>query len=396
MVLLQHITYNSLLSSLILGLLVGGLVIAFPTEILELSGAEHTVAVHGAPYFQVLIGCVIFSSIASGLTSILNGLKETKSVTIAAVCMVTTHIVLGCLAVKVFDLGLRGVAGANVVAIVVQVAILAYMVYRRVFPKRLVSLHPDWRYQWDTLKDAWPSILDKMSFQVCIALFWHVLQSHGSDIMASQRMANQITLVPLAIITGLYPVIGAYISSYYGDEQYKEIRRFTSATLVVGTFISVVVLMGTYFISPWVTTVFFTVNDKSLVEMTQTWLLFLVVVHGSNQTLQFLTHSLKAVKSKKIILISALMGHGTWGSILLFWGKDMDLLWVSSLQVLATLVKIILLGWYFYTDRWVPKPYKPSSAVCLLLGWYFYFQRWMSLTPKQRPVMVTEYLQLER
>jgi Na+-driven multidrug efflux pump len=396
MVLIQHITYNSLYSSLILGLLVGGLAIAFPTEILELGGAEHAVAVQGAPYFQVIIGCVVFSSIASSLTSTLNSLKKTESVTIAASCLLLTHLTLGIVAVKVCDLGLRGVACANVVAIAVQVVALVIMLRRHpVFSNRVVKLRLDWSFQWHTCKEAWPLIFDKLTFQACIALFWHILQSHGADLMASQRIANQITLVPLALFTGLYPVIGAYVSNYYGDEDYKEIRRFTRTTLLVGTLSSIVVLMGAYLIGPWVTTLFFT-DDKSLVEMTQMWLLFLVFAHGFNQTHQILTHSLRQVKSKQIISTSALVVNGSWGVTLLFWGKEMDLIWVSSLQIVATLMKIILLGWYFYTDRWVPKPFKPGLLVCLRMGWCFYSQRWRRMTPKQKPFRVVEYLLIEK
>nr|WP_255724732.1 MATE family efflux transporter [Shimazuella soli] len=354
-VLVKHITYNSLFSSLLLGLMVGSLAIAFPIQILEWGGAEHTVAVYGAPYFQIIMGCVVFNSIANGLASTLNGLKETKRVTVAAVCMFFTQVTLGFLAVHVFDFGLKGVAWANVTANVVQVVILTRMLYHKGFSSRVSKLLPDWRFLWGTCKEAWPLMFEKLSFQACIASLWHVLQHHGMEVMASQRIANQITLVPLALFTGLYPVITPFVSEYFGNKDYKSIRSFTTGVLLVGTLCCGSVLMVTYFVGPWVTTLLFT-DDKSLVEMTQMWLLFLVFTHMSNTALQIVTYSLKAVGSNKIISISSLVSNGTWGISLYMWGSTGNLMLVSSFQVVATLMKLIVLGWFFYTQRWVPKP----------------------------------------
>jgi Na+-driven multidrug efflux pump len=351
--LVQHIADNSLFSSLLLGLLVGGLAIVFPEEILELSGAEHAVAVHGAPYFQIIMGCIIVSSLASSLTSTLNGLKEQKRVTIAAGCMLLTHIVLGSLAVYVFDLGLKGVAWANVVAIVVQVVMLARLLAHRGFSSRVIR--PNWRLQWYICKEAWPLVVDKLSFQACIAVYWHVLQHHGSDVLASQRVANQIMLVPLALFVGMYAVISPYVAEYYGDEDYKSIRSFTTKMFCVGTVFCGVVLLTTSLVGSWVSPLFFP-DDKSLLEMTQGWLLFLVLVHGSNTALQIVTHTLKAVGSKGIVLLSSLLGNGLWAVSLYIWGKTTDVMIVSCFQVVATLLKLIILGWHFYTQKWVPKP----------------------------------------
>ncbi|WP_028778422.1 MATE family efflux transporter [Shimazuella kribbensis] len=354
MVLVQHITYNSLFSSLLLGLLVGVLAIAFPREILELGGAERAVAVYAAPYFQIIMGCVVFTAIANSLTSTLNGLKETKSVTIAATSVFFVQITLGYLAVNVLDFGLKGVACANVAAIVMQVVILARMLHKKGFSNRLVKLRPDCHFQWGTCKEAWPLIFERLSFQACVAVFWHVLQSHGTEVMASYRIANQITLIPLAFFIGLYPVITPYVSQYYGNKEYRSIRSFTTTILLVGTLCCGIVLMGTYFIGPWVTTQLFT-DDKSLLEMTKMWLLFLVFTHVSNTALQIVTYSLKAVGSKNIILISSLASNGAWGVSLYLWGSTGNLMLISSLQVVATIVKMAILCWYFYSRRWEPR-----------------------------------------
>lgn len=353
--LVQHITDQTLFSSLLLGLLVGGLAIAFPRQILELGGAEHEVAVHGAPYFQIIMGCVVFQSIANSLVSTLNGLKETKRVCVAAVCMFCVQISLGFLVVHVLDFGVRGVAWANVTAMMVQVVVLSCILTKKGFSIRVAKFPPDWKFLWETCKEAWPLMLEKLSFQACIAVFWHVLQRHGLEVMASQRIANQITLIPLALFTGLYPVITPFVSQYFGNKDYRSIRSFTTGVLLVGTLSCGGVLMVTYLLGPWVTALLFT-DDKSLVEMTQMWLLFLVFAHGSNTALQIVTYSLKAVGSNKIMLVSSLMSNGTWGVSLYVWGSAGNLLLISSFQVVATLMKLLILGWFFYTRRWVPKP----------------------------------------
>lgn len=366
MVLVQHITYNTLFSSLCLGSLVGGLAIAFPTQILELGGAEHTVAVYGAPYFQIVMGSIVFSSIASSLASTLNGFKEQKRVAIAAMCLFITQVFLGFLAVHVLDLGLKGVAFANVIANVVQVIMLTKMLYKQeMFASRLVKLQPDWRFLWGTVKEAWPLMFEKLSLQACTALYWHALQARGMEVMASQRIANQITLIPLALFVGLYPVITPYVSKYFGDEDYKSIRSFTTAVLTGGTLCCGLVLMGTYLVGPEVTSMFFT-DDENLLQWTQMWLLFLVFTHGSNTALQIVTYSLKAVGSNKIIMISSLVSNGMWAVSLCIWGSTSNILLVASLQVVATLLKLAILGWHFYAQKWVPKP----LSMAVLIDFY--------------------------
>lgn len=396
MVLVQHITYNTLFSSLCLGLLVGGLAIAFPTQILELGGAELTVAVYGAPYFQIVMGSIVISSIANSLASTLNGFKEQKKVAIAAICMFFTQVSLGFLAVHVLDLGLKSVAFANVIANVVQVVILTKMLYRQeMFTSLLVKLRPDLSFLWGTVKEAWPLMFEKLSSQACTALYWHELQTRGMEVMASQRIANQITLIPLAMFVGLYPVITPYVSQYFGGDEYKSIRTFTTSVLLGGTLCCGSVLVGTYFIGPEVTSLFFT-DDESLMQLTQMWLLFLVFTHGSNTALQIITYSLKAVRSNKIIMISSLASNSIWAVSLCIWGSTSNLMLVASLQVMATLLKLTILGWYFYTNRWVPTPFKPNAVVYLLLGCYFYSRRLVQMATKPKPVLVTEYLLIEK
>lgn len=361
MVLAQHITYNTLFSSLCLGLLAGGLAISFPTQILELGGAEHTVAVYGAPYFQIVMGSIVFSSIANSMASTLNGFKEQKRVAVAAICLFTTQVFLGFLAVHVLNIGLKGVAFANVIANVVQVVILTRMLYKQeMFSSLLVKLRPDWRFLWGTVKEAWPLMFEKLSSQACTALYWHALQTRGMEVMASQRIANQITLIPLALFVGLYPVITPYVSQYFGDKDYKSIRSFTTSVLIGGTLCCGFVLMGTYLVGPNVTSLFFTDNE-SLLQLTQMWLLFLVFTHGSNTALQIVTYSLKAVGSNKIIMISSLVSNGIWAVSLCIWGSTSNLLLVASLQVVATMLKLVILGWHFYAQKWVPKTESKGS-----------------------------------
>lgn len=374
-VLVQYIANNSLVASLLLGLSLGAVAIAFPQAILELGGADPTVAEHAAPYFRIVMGCVVFSSIANSFTSTLNGLKENKSVTKAAIAMMIVHISLALPAVYVFEFGLVGVASANVIATAVQVVLLIRLFYRKGYTVQLAKLRLDWRFHWEVSREAWPLILDKMGFQLCIALYWRVLQQvHGADVLAAQRIANQIMLIPLALFTGLYPVINAYVASHFGDKKYDIIRSFVVKVLISGTLCCVAVMMGTFMIGPWVAPLFF--DDESAQKMVQMWLLYLVFTHSSNTALQIIISSLKGVKANFAILLVSGMIHLVWGGALLLWGDAVDLVVLSLFQVVATLLKLCILGWYFSSQKWVPKS-SPAAFVQLLVAWSLYAQRWV-------------------
>jgi Na+-driven multidrug efflux pump len=354
-VLVQYIADNSLVASLLLGLSLGTMAIAFPQVILELGGADSTVVDYGMPYFQIVMGCVVFNSIVNSFTSTLNGLKENKSVTKAAIAMLLVHLSLALPAVYFFDFGLVGVAWANVIATVVQVVLLVRLFYRKGYEVRFSKLRFDWRFHKEVIRESWPLILDKMGFQLCIALYWRVLQQvHGADVLATQRIANQIMLIPLALFSGLYPVINAYVASHFGDKMYRTIRSFVSKVLISGTLCCLAVMVGTCMIGPWLAPLF--LNDTSAQKMVETWLLYLMFTHSSNTALQIIISSLKGVKANLAILLVSGIIHLGWGTALLLWGEAVNLVVLSLFQVVATLLKLCILGWYFFSSRkWVPK-----------------------------------------
>jgi Na+-driven multidrug efflux pump len=141
LLLVQTISFNALMSTIMLGMLVGGLSIVFPVQVLRFFGTEVSVASYGATYFQIVGGCIALNFLVRVMRSTLQGLDETG---ICAKSGNFTHVVVGSLGVYLLSFGLVGVAWATVMAGTVEVIFLMPALYNRVFSKKVASFRAIW------------------------------------------------------------------------------------------------------------------------------------------------------------------------------------------------------------------------------------------------------------
>ncbi|WP_240873942.1 MATE family efflux transporter [Shimazuella soli] len=357
--LVQTVSINVVVLTVILGILVGGLAVAFPVQILQFSGTEKAVAVYGAAYFQIVGGCFGLTFLVSAMKSIFQGTKQMGISATSGVMGNITHVVAGSLGVYLLGFGLEGVAWATILGRMVEIVFLLYKLRKGVFARKLEFAGSIWEVQKYLLKKAFPKMENMLIYRVSMGVFWHILQGYGEVTLPAKRISDTISDIAFAFLAGLGAATNYHVSKSYGNGDFSLIKRYTWSTIkfVAG----VVVVVGTILIltGERIASFFFS-NNTQVVELTGTWIIVQMFNELVSLPTMIVSESLNGVQATKIFRKS-----GRWSNF-----AFLASLWIAHLLGASLLTVMILdsgfwfmqmaiLTRYFYSGGWeLPKKTK--------------------------------------
>lgn len=348
----QTIGFNTLLPTITLGLVVGGLSIVFPVQVLRLFGTEAPVAASGAAYFQIVCGCIFLDFLVKMMKSTLQGLAETSTSAMSGLSGNVTHAIVGGLGVYLLDFGLVGVAWATVFGRMVEVISLVRPLRNLGFTKKVGSLRPSLDVQKYLIKQAAPELGKMLIYRGSMAFFWHILLSHGEYVLASKRIADTINDTCLAFLGGLTIAISHHVSNAYGDKNYSLIWRYTWRTVRFGVIVVVCTGMLIILAGENITSAFFS-DDYRVIKMTGTFLLIGVLNDIAGITKDIVTTALKGVQQSRIFMVEGVVSNVLFSSALaVAYVQNASLMTVLILDVCFWFLQMAIVSWYFYSRKW--------------------------------------------
>jgi Na+-driven multidrug efflux pump len=352
-VLVQIIIVNSLFLSMPFGMLVGGLSIAYPQEIVEIFGAK--LSTHdGIQYYQILGATFFLNSLSNTLSGTLQSLGQVKESKRVGYCEDLLHLGLGWIGVWTFGFGLKEMAWVTVFVQTGGISYRAYYLHKGVFTKKLISLRPNWQIQKDALRSAAPIMVDSLFTRVNVTINFHILASFGELVIASSRIMLQIISFPLALVFGCNVAVTNLVSKAYGNRDYKAVRQYTWTTAKIGFLLSSFILLLIFLSGEWITDLFFT-DDPQVIEMTKNWMLVGLMVNVWSVTSVIIVLSLKAVQVNKTLMVISGVSNSLWlGALLLTMHYRFNLKVVILIEILHYFIHFVIVSWYFHSRKWEP------------------------------------------
>jgi Na+-driven multidrug efflux pump len=356
-VLVQTITVQALLFSMVFGFLVSGLALVFPSEILQLTGASDSVALEGALYCQLMIGSIWLLSLSGTMEGTLQGIGHANWSSQAGIIRNGLHLLLSSGGIYFLDTGVVGVAWASILGEIVGLIYMTYFLRKTAFQKNLTSLRPNWAVQKDVIRNAIPLMADMVFYQMNAALLWYILRSYGDIVFASQRIAAEIMSVPSAVFWGFYVSVSRFIPHVYGDSEYNRVKQYTTSMLKASILTACVTLSGVFLFGKQIARLF--TDDQRMITTTHQWIFVYVLVGVAGVIYNVAARALKGIQENKIIMMSSFISNLIWCiSMILAW-RYMSLWAVAATYILYQSLEAAIVGWYFYSDRWIAHSKQP-------------------------------------
>ena len=233
----------------------------FMRPVLSLLGTPSEVKSGAIQYLTVIFGGIIITMMYNLFSGILRSLGDSKTPLIAMIIGAITNVILDCLFVYVFHLGITGAAIATMIAQMMA------MFYCGIAVKKLklfeMSISFDQKLAWHLLKLGIPVALQNLIISVGGLGLQSIVNGYGVNFIAGYTASNKLYgLLEFAAISYGYAV-ATYVGQNLGAKQYDRIRlgMKKAIQLSIVTSLAVSVLMIAFgkhllslFISPTAST----------------------------------------------------------------------------------------------------------------------------------------------
>lgn len=194
----------------------------FMRPVLSLLGTPSEVKSGAIQYLTVIFGGIIITMMYNLFSGILRSLGDSKTPLIAMIIGAITNVILDCLFVYVFHLGITGAAIATMIAQMMA------MFYCGIAVKKLklfeMSISFDQKLAWHLLKLGIPVALQNLIISVGGLGLQSIVNGYGVNFIAGYTASNKLYgLLEFAAISYGYAV-ATYVGQNLGAKQYDRIR----------------------------------------------------------------------------------------------------------------------------------------------------------------------------
>jgi Na+-driven multidrug efflux pump len=352
--LVQTIIVQSVYQSLQLAAPLMLLVFFVPETLLAVFGAKTAISPEAIRYSQLMLGTILLNSTASMCVNTLRNIGETKVLAHGSTLRLSFHIIPGVIGVYFLNWGLMGVAASAIAGQLAGCCYLGYHLKKKVFCKKLASLHPKWQLQWHTIQSAWPLIIDLLMFHCNQALFRYMLQDYGENVLAAHRIAESIINVPAALLIGFGTTVSREVGKAYGDNNYKHVQKITWTTSTLVLIFATVLYSTIALLGPWICFPF-TNGSAAMSDLTQKWLWLAMLVRSVSINYSIFSRSLKAMECNRVILISSIVSNCCWCGIMFLTWHYFNLLALVGTFVTYWIIDTAIVRWYFKSEKWIKR-----------------------------------------
>ncbi|WP_409250730.1 MATE family efflux transporter [Bacillus sp. SCS-153A] len=237
----RHISQQSIVLSVIFGLLTGVITLLFAEPLLRLMGIEDEVLQQGALYFRIVGIPSIFMSLMFVLSAILRGAGDTRSPMITSIIINIVNAGLDYVLIFGFmfipELGITGAALATVISRAVGSVLLFYFINRTAilkFRRDYWKLDKGHLMELTTL--GAPAAGERLVMRAGQIVYFGFVVALGTNAFAAHQIAGNVEVFSYMIGYGIATAATILVGQHIGAGNHEEARIYTklSAYLAFG------------------------------------------------------------------------------------------------------------------------------------------------------------------
>ena len=199
---------QSLITTLILGIIFGVISIVFAYPILGITGAEESVLILGKEYFNIVAGPVVFLSLIMVGSSALRATGDTLTPMIAVGISNIINAVLDFILVKGVGsfngMGIAGAALATTISRLVAVIIILVVLCRKFEIHKKFNMNIDRGVQKSLLKIGWPTATEKLLMRIGQVIYGALIIKIGTTAYAAHNIGGTIENLTYPAMFGIW------------------------------------------------------------------------------------------------------------------------------------------------------------------------------------------------
>lgn len=281
------------------------------TEIAKLLGADETII----PYDEVYLKTMMLFAPAFLLNHLLQCfIRNDGKPLLSMAAMITgsfSNILLDYIFIFPYDMGIFGAILATGIAPIISILIVSPYLILRKNNFHIRKELPSFKHAFELSISGVPSLITEFSSGIIMFLFnYLILRLEGNVGVAAFGIVSVISLVVVALFTGLSQGIQPLMSSCYGKNNLGDLKKLLKYSLISSLILSTSIYLIIYFGSEGIVGVFNSENDKYLKELADVGLkLYFIATPfiGFNIVAStFLTSSMKNISAQVISLLRGL------------------------------------------------------------------------------------------
>ncbi len=274
----QNILGNVVVINLIIGILFGGVVLAFLDPILYFFGASEFTIGYARDYMQVILMGNVITHMFMGLNAILRAAGHPRRAMVATINTVVINTILDPIFIYGLDWGIRGAAIATIIA---QLISLVWQIY--IFSDKSELLHFKrgiYRLRRSIVTNIFSIGMAPfmMNVAACLVIIFinKGLKEYGGDLnVGAYGIVNRIIFVFVMIVMGLNQGMQPIAGYNFGAKEFGRVKRVLKLTIIGASVVTTLgFIIGEFF--PRVAVSAFT-RDVELIEMAVTGMRIVVI-----------------------------------------------------------------------------------------------------------------------
>lgn len=249
----QHTTLNGLLFALLLSIFLSIVGIMTLPILVEALG-DPSYAKETYDYIHIIIYGIIFFIASFFLNALLNATGDTKSFRNVLIFTAILNIFLDYAFIHYFNLGVKGIALATIIAEVITMLYLFYKVRKSVLWSGFLALEYDFTLIKRLLKNGFPPSVNMFMMAFGMYIITYFVAPFGKEAVAAFGIGMRIEQLFLMPVVGLNVATLAIVAQNNGAKTYERIDPTMKMAIKYGWIISTLgvmsfLLFGEYFAS---------------------------------------------------------------------------------------------------------------------------------------------------
>ncbi len=236
----RHTTAVAFYSSIIVGVLLTGLMLAFKTPLLWGIGASEATIAPTDAYFTVIAACGVLPVLQVSLAGLVRSEGATVKSTVGLVIGVVSNIVLDPIFIFALDLGIAGAAWATIIgnAIGTGYYLLHFRSKKTLLSIRPRDFKPSARIYAQSLKIGLSSAVSTMIMGLSMVVANKLASQYGDAIVAGNGVQMRVNSVCIMLMIGMAQGYQPFAGYNYGAKNYHRLISGLKTTMLYTTVLA--------------------------------------------------------------------------------------------------------------------------------------------------------------
>lgn len=260
------IVHTALPLSLVSGLVLTVLGVAFSRTFLHWMGTPDTVLPLSAVYMEIYFGGVTFTMIYNFSAAILRAAGDTKSPLLFLFIAGVVNVVLNVFFVLVCQMNVAGVALATTISQAISAVLVTMALMRRndACKLDLKKLHFYKPQLWKMIRIGLPAGIQSSLFSISNVLIQSSINSFGDVLMSGNAAASNIEGFVYVCLNAFHQTAVNFIGQNAGARQYKRVYRILWICLACVTVVGIVTGSLVYVMGPKLLSIYITDSPEAI------------------------------------------------------------------------------------------------------------------------------------